>query len=498
MNSSDFIWRLVKSLSKQEIEWFYRVAAIREVHSKEEETPEYISFFRELRSLETYSEQDLKQKYPVNNFSELKARVRDIVYKAVLFYDPNPAKIRNQEVSQIEWLLDKGFLDEAQKQLRRTKKKVMREEAFLEHLSLLDLEMNMLLDTEKPKSHEAKANQISRERDQVLDQYHNLQDYIGLYQNIHTKIRSHYTPHGRFTQTYVQQIQDHPLMQNEQKALSERAKLYFLRLQYISTYLTSQEDRSLDILQKLVLSFEAQAFLNNEMRDEYFLRKCLLSLALIKRNQLEEGLRHIELFQAKRKDSLPHFYYYFTGMLGYIIHSRDFSDYQNVIKEVEMGLNRFWEQLPMNRKYLLWYNLGQILYYNGKLKEAKRFIGKIIENPSKKFREDLQGTARIIMVLIQYELNDIDALEYYVRMASQYLRNRGAIFPFERSFLNFFRLCIRDTDTDRRLKSLMDIQQKIGELLANDSEIRAFHFFDYESWINSNIEKLKSAKEGHP
>lgn len=135
----------------------------------------------------------------------------------------------------------------------------------------------------------------------------------------------------------------------------------------------------------------------------------------------------------------------------------------------------------------------RILHRQSETQSAIRQLRRIIENPVKKFREDIQGTARILMVLLQYEMDDIDAMEYYIRIASQFLYRRKAIFPFERALLNFFRFCVRHTDSGKRLDALENLKDRANDLLKSDSSIRAFHFFDYLDWIDATIISLKAS-----
>lgn len=484
---------MAHSLSKKEMEWFYRVAAIRGNHSGQEADPVYIEFFRALRNQESYDEAALRSAFPVQNFSELKARVRDIIYKAVLFYSQSPEKIRSNDCLQIEWLIDKGFYDEAKKHLKRAKKRAAAEEGFLSHLTLLDLESSLVLASGKVKGSKAWIDRISDDRQEVLEKYHNLQEYIGLYQNIHTKIKSQFTPQGKFAGEYTALILGHPLMGSRDKAKSKRALMYFLRLKYIVEYLQGQFEDSRDLLEQIVSNFEEAHFLAVEYEKEYWLKKYQLAITSIYFGELKSGRGHLQLFHSKRNDHPLHFKYYYTSVMDLMIHTKTFERAESISKAVLKGLTKFSDQIPMNLKYLLWFKVGLVHFYCGNPGGAVKQFRNIIEQPTKNFREDIQGTARILMVLFHYELRDIDAMEYYIRMANQYLSRRKSIFPFERSLLNYFRLCMRTNDPSKWLTGLENLQAQVVALLEEDSSIRAFHFFDYQDWIKRNIDKLKSS-----
>lgn len=478
------------------MEWFYRVSSIQEKYAGTDELPDYVQFFRELRKQESYQEEELKKAFPANNFSELKARVRDIIYKGVHFYSQSPAKIRSNESVEIEWLISKGFVVEARKQIQKAKKRVIKEEEFLGHLVLLDIEADLNISDSSVRLTSEQIEQHSRERSLVLQKYNNLQEFIGLYQEIHGKIKSQFTPQGKLAESSARGILDHPLMQNQDMWLSNRSRLYGLRLKYIAHYLQGGFGETIDLLLEIVSNFEGNRFLMSENESEYLLRKCQLALSLNSSGRWQEGGQHLQVFKKRFRDHPLHFTYFFNIQLDGMLIREEYEEWGRLKNSFEKGMAKFEGQIPLNRKYILWLLVARIHFRLGEFKMAIRFVQKVIDHSVRKFREDIQGTARLLLVLLYFELDDQDGMEYSIRLSSQFLYRRKAIFPFERAMLNFFRLAVRETAPSDRLTALESLQDRTNDLLEEDSTLRAFHFFDYAAWIEETIQRLKADRPG--
>ncbi len=490
-NSSDFIYRLVHSLTKKEMEWFFRVAALRENRTGEEGVLMYVEFFRDLLAQETYDEDVLRDKYSIKNFSELKGRLGSMIFKGISFYGTFTGPNQNAEIAEISFLIHKGFYREARTKVRRCKHRAVKEESFLTSLSLLDLENDIFLKDDQHKYADSFVDQLVQERREVLRKYFELQELIGFYNQIHSKIKQGFTPKGRFEVSYVQQINEHELIRTGIAPQSNQARLFWLRLRYIAKYLSGELENSLEILEDLVATFESnQAFLALYEK-EYWLRKYQLVTILFHHKRYAEGKEHLQFFARDRKRDYLHFTYYYTASLDLELHERSFSGSATILSEIKANLPKFSTRLTTSSRYILQLFQARVEFWRGNLPKAIRHIRYIIEHPVKRRRIDIQGQARIIMLLFQYEAGDVEAMEFYERMASQYLQRRGASLPFERAMLIFFRSCIRDNQPSSQLKALRKLEAKITSIFEADSSIRAFHFFSYDEWMKRTERRLE-------
>jgi len=478
------------------MEWFFRVAALRENRTGDDVTPMYVHFFRDLLALESYDEDSLKEKYPINNFSELKGRLAAMIFKGIAFYGNYSGQTHNAEISDISFLIHKGFYREARAKIRRSKRKAEKEEAFLTSLSLLDLENELLLKDDQFRYEEDFLDELAHEREEVLGKYFELQELIGFYNQMHTKIKKDFTPKGKFAKSYVLLIEEHESIKSDRPPSSNQARLFWLRLKYIANYLSGELESSLDILQSLVDTFESNPSFLSTYETEYWMRKYQLVTILFHHQKFKEGEAHLKFFEKERQRNHLHFTYFYTAKLDLELHRRTFFDMPALFYEIEVSLPRFASRLSISSRYILQLFMARIEFWRGNLDQAIRHIRYIIDHPVKRHRIDLQGQARIIILLFHYEANDVAAMEFYERMASQYLQRRGSSLPFERVMLVFFRSCIRNDAPLSQLKALQKLQQKITTIFEADSSLRAFHFFSYDDWMQQTEERLLNQTKG--
>jgi len=489
---SEFIHRLVHSLTKAEMEYFFRISYMRENRTGNPESPLYVDLFRAILSQETYNETQLRASFPVPNFSELKGRLIKAIFKGIHIYGNLPQKGRNWECTEIAFLLQKRFFAEARSRIKRSKKKALKEEAFLTMLTLLDLENELFIQDSQAKYDEAYIDCLDRERKEAVDRYQQFQELMRLYNRVHGKIKKQFTPSGKLERKYVEEIENHHLLSGEQKVLSRRSELVLLRLEYIVSYLSGKLPQSAGLLDKIVKTYEDHPFLIAGSEPEFWQRKYQLATMYFHHGDYESGKQHLQFFHAQRHKEPIHFVYYFTASLDLRLHTDDFSGADQFIADLQRGYKKFQDFLSLGQKYTLWLALAQLEFYRSNIQQSVRYIRSIIDQPIRNQRIDIQGAARIIMILLHYESNDLDGMEYYIRMATHFLNRRRAIFPFERAFFNFFRLAVRETDPSKRLEALTKLQGNISQSLEEDSSIRAFHFFDYQGWIERTIAQLEA------
>jgi hypothetical protein len=333
---------------------------------------------------------------------------------------------------------------------------------------------------------------LQEEKMLVTTQYVNLQEISDLYSEFYIKIKSQFSPRGKYSEIYAATISQHPLINDPAKILSKRAALYALCLRYILTYLDGRFQQSVKVLIEIINAFESQPYLLEQFRSEYLQRKSSLGLFLVAQGEFEAGQKHLQVFASQSHNSAIHFTYYHIAIFDGRLIRKDYAGFSDQVLVFEKGMGKYGNEIPINRRYILWLLIARIYYRIDEVELAARYVRNILENRSLNFREDIQGTARILMALFHYELEDEDGMEYYIRISSQFLHRRKVTFPFGRALLNFFRLALREANSSRQLKALEIIVQKKQEMLTNDSSVRAFQFFDYDQWIEKTAQKLKS------
>ena len=78
-----------------------------------------------------------------------------------------------------------------------------------------------------------------------------------------------------------------------------------------------------------------------------------------------------------------------------------------------------------------------IYFGMGDYEKALVYLNQWLSLPRSVEREDLQSLARILNLIIHYEMDNSILLEYLSRSTYRFLKKRNRAFEFERSVLNF-------------------------------------------------------------
>ena len=86
-----------------------------------------------------------------------------------------------------------------------------------------------------------------------------------------------------------------------------------------------------------------------------------------------------------------------------------------------------------------------IYFGMGDYEKALIYLNQWLSLPRSVEREDLQSLARILNLIIHYEMDNAILLEYLFRSTYRFLKKRNRAFEFERSVLTFIQKAIKNT-----------------------------------------------------
>ena len=126
---------------------------------------------------------------------------------------------------------------------------------------------------------------------------------------------------------------------------------------------------------------------------------------------------------------------------------------------------------------------------------ALKWLNIILNDPEREFRKDVYCFARILNLVIHYELGNHEFLESAVKSTSHFLDKRDRLFVLEKSMLDFFRKKLPNADTAAQCTEAFKEFKKVAiEIIKNDFEKKALEYFDLISWLESKIENRSFAE----
>ena len=175
---------------------------------------------------------------------------------------------------------------------------------------------------------------------------------------------------------------------------------------------------------------------------------------------------------------------------------RDLKEFEKgieVIGEAEEYLLENEKIIPPDYQVMLRYQFAYIYFMQKDYSNSLKWVNEIIQTPFKNYRKDLQSYARVLNLMIHFELGNIIVLKYAVENCRRFLkkpadfRGETTVLPFAKILLHFFaKICNAPHAQYSQL-----FEKLKADLLETEPPILNDNILDYldiKSWL---VEKLK-------
>jgi hypothetical protein len=145
--------------------------------------------------------------------------------------------------------------------------------------------------------------------------------------------------------------------------------------------------------------------------------------------------------------------------------------------------------LPTTRyKIFLLYTISYTYFILEEYSNALWWINNVLNITEQREPIDIFCFARVLNLLIHYELNNYDQIEYINNSNLRFFTTRNRMFKFELLFFSFLKNVIsKDELLENDLKKL---KTDLRTTIKDNQELKALQYFDYFSWIDCKIKKI--------
>lgn len=128
-------------------------------------------------------------------------------------------------------------------------------------------------------------------------------------------------------------------------------------------------------------------------------------------------------------------------------------------------------------------------------KRANYFLRKIFYGNYSGIRVDVFCFAKVLALIVNFELKDHDHLAYSVKSVYRYLSKNKRLYKFESIILNFIQKKILKIVDEKKLKeAFKNLRTELLKLNNDPFEKEVFEHFDFISWLDSKIENRNFAE----
>lgn len=153
-----------------------------------------------------------------------------------------------------------------------------------------------------------------------------------------------------------------------------------------------------------------------------------------------------------------------------------------LIPQIEEGLEQFGKRIKKHHRITFYYLAAYVLFQNGRYDQALKWNNQILNDPKEDVVKEIYYFARILNLLIHYELGNHDLLGSLLLSTPKYLKSRRAVYKTEKRLFRFLGKLVNQVDKGERKKLIADFKTDIDVLFGEFGEKRVFNYLDLRLW----------------
>lgn len=488
--SSDRLFRLIKSLSATEKRYFkVFIGATGNKGNK------YGALFDAMDAQVQFDDDALRRQVygrePMQSrkYSELKAYLYELVLKSLQAYDENTSidyKLKGM-LQSVRALHRRAHFDDCLQILTKAGKLAQEYEKFAALLEVLHWEKLVAYARGDIDGLDKRLEEIEAEEARCTERLQNLNAYQNLFYESWLSIRKNaLRPNANDD---IPSLSGHLLLQDENNALSYQARVLYYRVRSIFSYAQKDYAGFYEMSRVLIGIMESKPPMLREDVSEYISALSNYSVScgyLSDYEGVRECLKKLRSVQPNtRDDELKIHRQYYTNAFRLCIVTGEFKEGLQALEQHLEEVKLFdKEQFERSSFYFQYF---YIYFGAGDFGKALDYLNQWLRLPRSVERQDLQSLARILNLIIHYEMDNFLLLDSLLRSTHRFLNQHKTMLLFEVSLIQFLRKAIKASQLKEIQEALVQLRQDFDTLSGNPSEKAMLQLFDFESWIESKL-----------
>ncbi len=498
MKPSIELFHLITSLTKSE-KRFFKLSSSLQSGDKN-----YLKIFDFIESQSYYDEAKLKEEFKAEIFVNHLPSEKNHLYKLILkslraFYsEQSISSILKQEIKNVEILYNKALYKECEKFVSRAKFQARKNEKFYYWYELISWEKKLIEESYDSREFSVNVKELMQEEEIVIEKLRNLAEYQVIYSKINLVFRS-----GGFTRTdeerkVVDEIANYHLIKGKNTAISTRASsmCYYIKGLCAATNRNFEDSFQFFNRTREILDNNPEIKVDSGQRYvmtlSHLLRSYIVSKEFEKAKKLIADLKSLEGNKGfNSTDLMVRIFTNSSNLELTLLQAQGaFQESVNLIPEIERLQKEYAEKINKEQEVLLTYNKAYSFFGNGEFKKALSYINIVLNDSEQNLRQDIYSFSRLFNVVLHFELENYDFLDYLIKSTNRYLNKQERSFEIENVCIRNIRKIAKLSDNSEILKTWLELKVELNELLNNRNEKVILEYFNINAWVESKIEKI--------
>ena len=500
MKPSTQLFDLIQTLSQAEKRYFKLFAKQNGANQN------YLLLFDKINLQKEYNESALRKHFEgqpwIKHFASEKHYLYQLILKSMRAFHAR----KKVDTQLRDWLDDLKFLKEKQqfrsceKLLKKAKSLANKFDRFTELLKLIEYERQLLKFT-RSKKIKTELAELDIERGAILNKMEDQYTLVNLYDLLFSDLSVKFRLSTAEAKLDLDKFLEHPLLSQPIQGQSFHARSYFYLCHAYACRLKGQLEEANRFFEKNILLWKEH---NHWQKDDPFnYRKALANFlsschSIGRIEPFPETLEQIKSLPcATLEEKTARFSDYHFYQLNFHLLKGEFEKAALIGPEIAQGLKVYAKGIPLGRKSAFYYNLMVVSLITERFSEGITWLNPVVNNEQNDFRRDLQRLARIFLLLLHFELNNLELGEPLIRKANRFLSSNGGINSFEEICLQHFKKLYRARDKGQELIVFRSFFNELDSYSKNPSH-GLLGLSEFLFWLQAKLKgkkMLEIAKE---
>lgn len=436
---SDKLHRLIRALTPAEKRYF-RIF----IRGKTERDSKYWQLFELLEKSEAADDAVLRKKIYKSQvvegkkYTELKAYLYDLILRSLQSYEEQQSVgyRLNHLLQSVTVLFNRGFYEDCKEMLGKAAKLAKRYEAFPQVLDIIRWEKQLAyvqMDVNFLHQH---LERLQYEEGRVLEQLQAVTAYRKAFFQVYTAIKREAQLRAPDRRAQLQRIVTPALFDDPDRADSHTARVYYYRTLNLYHYALQENEKFYETGNQLIALLETQPHFLKENLSDYIaaLSNLILSCGLMgKFEEVRLCLAKLRGLEPNTRDDRQKIHrQYYTNLFALCTYTGAFEEARREMDRCREEAANFDPHEYETGSFISQYCV--ICFGCGDYSGALDYLNQWLAHPRSVEREDLQCLARLLMLILHFEMGNYILLESLLRSATRFLQVKNRYYDLERRF----------------------------------------------------------------
>ncbi len=498
MKPSTELFKLIKSLTKSEKRFFKLTSSLQSGDKN------YLKIFDFVEKQTAYNEEELKKAFEKETFIKHLPSEKNHLYKLILkslrsFYsEQSVSSMLKQEIKNVEVLYNKALYKECEKFVARAKELAKDHEKFYYWYELLSWEKKLLEEAYEAGEFTTDLDKLVEEEEMVIAKLRNLAEYQVIYSKINLIFRSGGFARTEKEQAIVEGIADYHLIKGKNTAISTRAASMCYYIKGLCAATNRNYADSFQFFNRTREILDNNPNIKTDTAQRYVLTISHLLRCYIDNKDFENANNLIAEMRAletvKGFNSTDILVRLFTNSYNQelnLFHAKgDFQKSVDLIPKIEELQAFYGEKINKEYEIMLTYNKAYSYFGIGDYKKALTYINLVLNDNEQNLRQDIYSFSRIFNLILHFELENYDFLEYVIKSTNRYLNKQERDYEGETVFIKHIRKLAKSMTNSEKNSVLNQLKTDIRDVMKSHHEQALLEYFNINAWIESKIQKI--------